>query len=130
MIANNFKNLFFHGIWYCFIAFLIFSGFMNKYINELLGSELLSYLVIIFISLLYSAIIFGVFIKPTGKMSTDISSNGTLISMNTLIICGTFIITLFKRLKFEIFAIISIGLLAQFIILLMIMAFKNEEEQN
>ncbi len=126
MISNNLKNLFFHAIWYS----LLLVGFLNGYINYILLPYLkdptLLYFVVVLITLLYSVIIFALFIKPTGRVLTDITSNGSLISLNIVAIAGSVLVMIMGRLDIEVVAAIFFGSIAQLIMLLLILSLKEK----
>ncbi len=126
MISNNLKNLFFHSIWYMLLLVGFLSGYINDILLPLLNNQLLLYFVVVLVTLLYSIIVFGLFIKPTGRVLTDISSNGSLIALNILALAGSIMIMIFGRLNVEVVAAIFLGSIAQIVMLLLVLALKEK----
>ncbi len=126
MVSNNIKNLFYHSIWYL----LLLAGFLGGYINEwflpILKNQLLLYFVVVLITLLYSIIIFALFIKPTGRVLTDITSNGSLIALDIVAITGASMIMILGRLDSSVVAAAFFGSVAQIVMLLLVMALKEK----
>ncbi len=126
MVSNNIRNLFFHSIWYL----LLLVGFLGGYINDLfmpiLKNQLLLYFIVVLVTLLYSIIIFALFIKPTGRVLTDITSNGSLIALDIVAITGTIMIMILGRLDTAVVAAAFFGSVAQIVMLLLVMALKEK----
>ncbi len=126
MISNNLKNLFFHSLWYALLLFGFLGGYIHKIFMPILHDETLLYFLAVLFTLLYSVLVFTLFIKPTGRVATDISSNGSLISLNILAIAGASLIMILGRMKMEVVVAIAIGSIAQLIMLLLVLSFKEK----
>ncbi len=125
MISNNLKNLFFHSLWYALLLFVFLNGYIN-YILLYLKDWTLLYFVVVLVTLLYSTIIFVIFIKPTGRVLTDVTSNGSLISLNIVALTGSILLMIMGRLTMEVVAAIFFGSIAQLIILLLVLSLKEK----